>query len=98
MKSDEIIATLRHNEKDLRARGVRHAALFGSVARGDQTHESDIDILIDIEPDTVRDVYTYVGLKTFIAEMFTGPVDIVDRGALRPHLRSPAEDDAVYAF
>ena len=98
MKSDEIIATLRQNERDLRARGVRHAALFGSVARGDHRPESDIDIMIDIEPETVRDVYTYVGLKTFIAEMFNGPVDIVDLEALRPHLRSPVEDDAVYAF
>ena len=88
MSSDKIIATLRHNEKDLRARGVRHAASFGSVARGDQTPVSDIDILIDIEPETIRDVCTYVGQKIFIAEMFTGPVDIVDRGALRQHLRA----------
>ena len=84
MSSDKIIATLRHNEKDLRARGVRHAASFGSVARGDQTPESDIDI----EPETILDVCTYVGQKIFIAEMFTGPVDIVDRGALRQHLRA----------
>ncbi len=94
MKSDEVIATLRQSEKDLRARGVRHPALFGSVARCDHRPEGGIDI----ELEAVRDVYTYVGLKTFIAGMFTGPVDIVDRGALRPHPRSPAENDALYAF
>ena len=80
------------------ARGIRHVALFGALARGDHGPDSDIDILINVEPDTVRDRYTYVGLKTFIAELFTGPVDVVDRAALRSPVRAPAEGEAVYAF
>ena len=75
-----------------------NAALFGSVARGDNGPDSDIDILIDIEPDKVRDLYTYVGLKTFVSELFTGSVDVVGRQVLRPHLRPPAEGDAIHAF
>jgi uncharacterized protein len=98
MKSQDVIATLKRHEQDLRARGVRHAALFGSVARGTARPDSDIDIMIDIEPETVRDVYAYVGLKNYIADLFTGTVDVVNREALRPHLRPPAEGDAVYAF
>ena len=98
MDKTEVIAKLRYHEQDLRARGVRHAALFGSVARGSAGSDSDIDIMIDIEPETIRDVYAYVGLKTYIAALFTGPVDIVNREALRPRLRSPAESAAVYAF
>lgn len=98
MRSHEVIATLRQNEQGLRARGVRHAALFGSLARGDHGPDSDIDILIDVEPETVRDLWSYVGLKTFIADLFIGPVDVVDRAALRSRLRAPAEDEAVYAF
>ena len=46
----------------------------------------------------MRDLYTYVGLKTFIADLFTGPVDVVDRAALRSSLKGAAEDDAIYAF
>jgi predicted nucleotidyltransferase len=41
---DEIIARLKEREADLRAQGVAHAALFGSVARGDDRLDSDIDI------------------------------------------------------
>lgn len=98
MDSHEIVATLRRYEPELRARGVRHAALFGSVARGTANDASDIDIMIDIEPDAARDIYSYVGLKTYIAELFPGQVDVIDRKALRPNLRPPAEGEAVYAF
>jgi predicted nucleotidyltransferase len=37
-------------------------------------------------------------MKNFIAALFTRPVDVVDRNALKPYVRPPAEGDAVYAF
>jgi uncharacterized protein len=99
MDTPEIIATLRSYERGLRERGVRHVALFGSVARGTAGPESDIDVLIDIDHATVEDVYTYVDLATYIADLFPGDrVDVVNRNALKPSVRPPAEADAVYAF
>lgn len=50
MNREEIIARLRENEATLRKRGVAHAALFGSRARGDQGPESDTDIMIEFDP------------------------------------------------
>ena len=46
MNSQDVLAKLRENESALRARGVKHAALFGSCARGDNRPDSDIDIMI----------------------------------------------------
>ena len=66
-------------------------------ARGDNRPDSDIDIMIDIAPDAVQDVYAYVGLKNYIADLFTGTVDVVDREALKPYVRPAATADAVYA-
>jgi uncharacterized protein len=37
-------------------------------------------------------------LKNVISALFTGDVDVVDRHALKPYVRPPAESDAVYAF
>jgi hypothetical protein len=68
------------------------------VARGTAGPESDIDIMIEIDPEAIQDVYAYVGLKNFVADLFTGRVDVIDRAALEPHVRPPAEADAVYAF
>jgi uncharacterized protein len=98
MNSQDILDRLRENESVLRARGVTHAALFGSRARGDNRADSDIDIMIEIAPEIVQDVYDYVRLKNFIATLFTVQVDVVDRGALKPYVRPLAEGDAVYAF
>jgi predicted nucleotidyltransferase len=98
MTSQEAIAILVANREALRARGVRHAALFGSVARGEAHSDSDLDILIELEPGAKLGVFEYVGIRQFIGELFNGSVDVVDRAALKPHVRPSAENDAVYAF
>ena len=98
MNRDQVIATLRTHEQELRHRGVLHAALFGSVARGDARPDSDIDIMIEIEPGAQIGVWGYAGLKQYIADLFEGPVDVVDREALKPYVRPAATTDAIYAF
>jgi predicted nucleotidyltransferase len=98
MDKHDILTRLRQNEAALKARGVTHAALFGSRARGDNRPDSDIDIMIDIDPEAPVGVWEYAGLKRYIASLFDGPVDVIDRGALKPYVRPPAEGDAVYAF
>ena len=98
MNGHEIIAKLRENEAELRARGVTHAALFGSRARGDVTADSDTDIMIEIDPNAPVGVYEYVRLKEYIASLFEGSVDVVDREGLKPHVRPAATAGAIYAF
>ena len=98
MNREQVIATLCAHERELHRRGVRRAALFGSVARGSGTPASDIDILIELDPDAPIDLFAYAGLKNYIADLFAGPVDVVDRDALKPYLRRPALADAIYAF
>jgi predicted nucleotidyltransferase len=95
---DDAIATLRRYESALRARGIRHAAVFGSVARGDHGPDSDLDILVEFEPEEDGSIYEYMRLKEYIASLFEGRVDVIDRDALKPHLRAPSARDAVYAF
>jgi uncharacterized protein len=98
MNRQEILNRLRENERALRSRGVIHAALFGSRARGDNGPGSDTDIMIDIDPAADLSVYDYVGLKRYIASLFDGPVDVVDREGLKPYIGAPTETDPLYAF
>jgi predicted nucleotidyltransferase len=98
MNRDQIITRLRENEAALRQRGVAHAALFGSRARGDQRDESDTDIMIEFDPAARITVFDYAGLKDYIANLFEGRVDVVNRDGLKPYLKPAATADAIYAF
>ena len=98
MNKRDAIKVLRRHESDLRARGIVHAALFGSVARDEPGPRSDVDILIELDPELKLDIFAYAGLKRYVAGLFNGPVDVVNKAALKPHLRQPVSADAVDAF
>ena len=64
-----------------------------TTARG-----SDIDILVEIDPEAHITAFDYVDLKEYIAGLFEGPVDVVNRDSLKPYVRPAATADAHYAF
>ena len=98
MESRDILSTLRQNEAALRARGVSHAALFGSRARGDNAPDSDIDIMIEIAADAPVDLFDYVALTQYLADLFPVRVDVANRSRLKSTVRPAAEREALYAF
>ena len=98
MNKQDAIDILLGHQAELRERGVHHAALFGSVARGEAGPQSDVDIMIEFAPDASLDIFAYVELKDFIAKLFPGPVDVVNKDALKPYVRASAITDTVYAF
>lgn len=98
MTRDEILATLKSAEPELRAKGVTRAALFGSQARGEACPNSDIDIMVELDPAARLGLWEYVGVVDFIEDMFPIKVDVSNRASLKAHVRPSAERDAVYAF
>lgn len=98
MERDQIINKLKASEAALRAQGVLHAALFGSVARNEQRAESDIDIMVEIAPDAKIGVFQYVGIVQYIQDLFPVHVDVANCEGLKDLVRPNAERDAIYAF
>ena len=98
MNREQVIETLRAHEPDLRNRGVLHAALFGSVARNEATPNSDIDIMIELEPDAPISLFDYIGITHYLSDLFPLRVDVANLSKLKLHVRPSAEHDAVYAF
>lgn len=93
-----VLTCLQSHQDTLRAQGVQHIAVFGSVARGEATETSDIDILVDLNPDKPIGIYDYVGLKTFIAGLFPIKTDVVHIAALKQGLNQRIQSEALYAF
>jgi hypothetical protein len=54
--------------------------------------------MIEIDPDVRMTVFDYIDLKEYISDLFGGPVDVVNRDALKSHVRPAATADAIYAF
>jgi predicted nucleotidyltransferase len=98
MNRQEILDRLRKSERALRERGVVHAALFGSRARGDDRPDSDIDIMIEIAPEADIGLFEYVGIRHYLDDLFAARVDIANRAYLKPQVRPRAERDAICAF
>lgn len=98
MQLNTALLQLRRHEPQLRASGVVHASVFGSVARGESGSTSDVDILVELDDSTPIDVFAYARLKRQVGEILTGPVDVVSSRTLRPLLRESILRDAVRAF
>ncbi len=98
MTRDEIISRLKECEAELRAKGVAHAALFGSIARNEQRPDSDIDIMVEIAPEAHIGVFQYAGIVNYLEDLFPVRVDVANRAGLKSLVRPSAERDAIYAF
>ena len=73
--------------------GVRDLALFGSLARGQETDRSDIDVLVAFDgPATSK---RYFGVQFYLEDLLGCPVDLVTEKALRPELRPYIEQERV---
>ncbi len=83
---DQIVAAARR-------RGAHNIRIFGSVARCDQHHDSDIDFLVDFEPG--RSLLDLTGLWLDLETMLGSKVDVVSGRGLKPRLASELMREAV---
>jgi predicted nucleotidyltransferase len=94
-RRDEIIAALKANEAELRARGVSGLYLFGSTARGDDRPGSDVDLFFDHPPGFGLEI---IGIIERLRDILPGEVDVTTRRSLHPLLRPGIEASAVRVF
>ena len=73
--------------------GARNVRVFGSLARGDNSPSSDIDFLVDLDPD--RSLMDLGGLLMELQEMLQARVDVATERMLRQKVRERALLDAV---
>ena len=90
----EILNVLVQNKSELENRfKVRRLAIFGSYARGDQRPDSDVDILVDIDPSVGLE---FVTLAEQIEKLLGLPVELVSRRAIKANKLKYIERDLIY--
>jgi uncharacterized protein len=95
---ERVLRILRRHEAELRALGVVHLSLFGSIARGEAGPESDVDVLIDIPPGRKFSLFDLGELRVTLCELLGRDADAVIRDDLRPEFRGRIARDLVAVF
>lgn len=79
---------------------VLKAWLFGSYARGEQTPESDVDILVVFDQETGKGVslLKHIGIALDLEDLLGKKVDLITEGSLLPYARETAEKDKILIY
>lgn len=90
---ESVLDTLRmHKEEILKEFPVRRIALFGSLARQEQTGGSDVDILVDVDPSIG---FKFMTLADRLQEILHCKVDLVSRRGIKPSLLQVIEKESI---
>lgn len=92
--SNDVIKKLRHLKPELEKRyGVTRIGIFGSVARNEAYHGSDIDIVVDMAPDLLK----RISLKAELELLFGQKVDVVRYWhGMNNYLKARIDQEAIY--
>jgi len=96
--AEQVIATLRAHETELRQAGLRSLSLFGSVARGETEADSDIDLAAEFDPAVRMDLLQLSALQRRIAELVGRPVDLLPEPVEKRRLQDQINQDRRRAF
>jgi uncharacterized protein len=95
MKREAVIQILLAHESDLRTQfGVRSLALFGSVARGEATEASDVDLLVEFNRPT--GYFGLIVLQEHLEDLFGCKVDLGTPRSLKPRLRARVLQECIH--
>ena len=98
MRRDQIIAVLTELRPAFEAEGVTHLALFGSRARGDNRPDSDIDLLIDVAPESRFSILNLVGVEQIVSDTTGMAANAFMRRSLEDRFRTSIAGEIVPVF
>lgn len=98
MTREEIIAAIRKSSETIKAEGVSRLAIFGSRARGDNRTDSDIDVLIEIEPDASFSILNLIGVEHIIEDATGLHAQAVVRRSIPSRFARRIADDILEVF
>jgi len=80
----------------LSSQPIQKAYIFGSYSRQDETNESDIDILVDLEKSV--DLFQFISIKLTLEKMLKKNVDLISSNGLSPRIRNYIDNDKILIY
>jgi uncharacterized protein len=93
---EQVFALLRECQAELRRFGVRRCGLFGSFVRNQSRDRSDVDILVEFEPDK-KTFDNFMHMAFFLEDRFGRKVDLVTSESLSPYIGPHVLREVEYA-
>ena len=97
MNKEQVITTLEQNRGVLPEFHVKALYLFGSVVRGDEKQTSDVDLLVEFEPDARIGLFEFSRLQRMLSGLLGEEVDLVTPDSLHKALKGKIMEEAVRA-
>ncbi|MFP3980729.1 MAG: nucleotidyltransferase family protein [Desulfobacterales bacterium] len=97
MRRERILKMLAESTDIKHRFSVKSFYLFGSVARGEEQESSDVDLLVEYEPDARVGMFQFVRLRRELSERLSCDVDLATRESLHKDLREDILKEAVHA-
>jgi len=95
---EEVLKYLRENKEYFKKKyGVKKIYLFGSVARGEDRENSDIDIMIEFISDKFHTFDNYFDLKYELEDKFKRKIDLATKEMIREKLKKYIYQDIINA-
>lgn len=96
LTKDNILKALRTNKHKLRKFGIRNVGLFGSHINNEQSSESDIDLLIDFEPEK-ENFDNFMAVYDLFEHIFKNEkIEVVTKNGLSPYIGPKILDEVQY--
>lgn len=97
LQISEILEVLRQHKGELAEQyGVRSIGVFGSRVRGEETEASDVDILVEFDPESRISLLDFVRLEDYLGYLLGVPVDLVEKSALKPRVARHVLAEVLY--
>jgi uncharacterized protein len=95
MTPEDVRRLLEPETTALRSRGVTALYVFGSVARGEATSASDVDVIVDYDPASEFNLIDLAGVHHRLSERLGADVDVVTRSGIHRRIRDRVLKEAV---
>jgi predicted nucleotidyltransferase len=92
---ERVLTVLRQQAPKLRGLGIARLSLFGSMARGDTDPDSDIDLLVELDPPSHFSLFELVDLQEDLQSILGRRAHIAFASKLRPWLRDEVLQEAI---